>query len=153
MYGSMSYSKHELLVRLLIVEYRREALSGYNKLTLDQIWRADKEAFKCLAKECRARVRTKGVGPRTLDETMDKMLKDPSFGLLLVQLLAMNHDVPKGDERQAQSFGDSDDSKRLRRLEQRMLDFKTRKFQPPGPSEVRFQQGWWQGQERKSQGQ
>ena len=109
MYDLMSFENHELLAGLLIAEMMRDPPPGFAKVSLDQILRADKEAFLLMGIMCPHGIRRDGKFTRPLDDIMLKLLEKSSFRMHL-------HPLPLGaPPRAGKRERDDDEVSELRR--------------------------------------
>ena len=96
-----AFATHETLVRLLIGEYLRPPPTGYARVSLEQLHRADREIWRILAVRCRSGVRRRGDGVRPIEEAIPAVLADPGVRLLLMPLTekAARNAAGSGDKR------------------------------------------------------
>jgi hypothetical protein len=83
-----SYDTHEQLCELLLGEYLRSPPHGYQKVTLEQLHRADAEVWRYLSLKCRTGVRRGPDGVRPLDTYLPLALVDPGVRMHLFPLPA-----------------------------------------------------------------
>jgi hypothetical protein len=91
----MEFSSHDKLTKLFIREYQREPPEGYSKVSIDQIVRADQEAFRILADETREGLAADGMGIRPLDKHIDTVMTDSTVRMMLMPLV--HRSKAKGD--------------------------------------------------------
>lgn len=159
MYDLWSYENCELLSNLLMAEYMRTPPDGFQRVSLDQLWRADQQAFKFLAQKCRAGIRRDGKETRPLDDATPDMLKDPTFRLMLMPA-AKPVGAQQGAGRPASGSQDKDvddkdkELKRLREENARLKkqeNNKRRKGNPKGDKGAGKggnKKGWQDGKDR-----
>ena len=82
----MDYKTHEMLSEKLLAAYMRDPFTGYARVTLEQLVRADQEAFRQLAVATRAGIKRDADGHRPCDKAMKVILNDPEFRQTLMNL-------------------------------------------------------------------
>ena len=73
-----------MLVSTLLDEYQREPPPGYQQVSLDQLLRADREAFRLAANACKKGIRQMPDLTRPLDDAIKAAVSNSSFRLLLL---------------------------------------------------------------------
>ena len=105
----MSYEVHEKLVDQLLAAFMKDPLPGYARVGVNQLIRADQEAFKQLAYLTSNGIKKDGARRRPCDEGLIKILDDPDFRQALANLPGRAENKRKSDN------SDSGDEKIKRR--------------------------------------
>ena len=82
----MEVQNHELIAKLLLKEYQREPPSGFQRVSLDQLQRADREIWSFMADRARDGLVTDSMGARPLDRLVRLAVVDPTVLMLLLPL-------------------------------------------------------------------
>lgn len=80
----LDFTLHEVLVRTLLKEYQREPLPGFMRVSMDQVFRCDREVFRDLADLTRKGLQPNPRGIRPLDAHILNVLAKPSIAMLLL---------------------------------------------------------------------
>lgn len=105
----MSYEVHEKLVNQLLAAFMKDPLPGYARVGVNQLVRADQEAFKQLANLTTSGIKRDGARKRPCDEGLIKVLDDPDFRQALANLPGRAENKRKSDN------SDSGDEKAKKR--------------------------------------
>ena len=125
----MSYDTHELLVDLLMREYLRVPLSGYGKLTYEQLSRADSEFWRQMGLATRiCGVRMNADGKRPLDEAAPTVLNSYDFRVMLVPL-----QTPRAATSSNQADGNAASKRKVEQQAAEIRRLKA-KLEAPGPT-------------------
>ena len=108
----MSWDAHEKLRQDLMAALLRTPPPGYQKVSKQQIRRADEQAFAIMAKETEGGIKRKG-GAKPLDAAIDKALNHRDYNLLL-QPLAGSGGQASIENKRARNH-DDDELTRLRK--------------------------------------
>jgi hypothetical protein len=88
MAGLCTYSAHQVLVDVLLAEFMRPPLDGYTSVSLQQIQRADRQAFVKMAELTQAGLRLKPDGTLPVETAMTEVVTSTAFLFMLMQLPA-----------------------------------------------------------------
>ena len=83
-----SFSKHELLVKLLIAEYQRSPPAGFRPTSLAQVERTDREVFRRIAELTRGGLQGPLGGPLPFETALDRVLQEAGVRMLLIPMQA-----------------------------------------------------------------
>ena len=96
----MSYTVHEQLIAMLFREYLRAPPPGYNRVSIDQVRRADIEVFRQMQEQSRSGIRILPDGRMPLDLVLPGIMVSPRIAMLLMPLPAAagsKRGAPSGD--------------------------------------------------------
>ena len=102
----MSFQVHETLVKFYFSEMDKEPIFGYNPVSLQQIHRADIEAFTQLAGLHDGNLQLLADGSRPLDKNMKRVMKHQRFTSLLAPLLKGQGQQPQGKRSRGSDDGE-----------------------------------------------
>jgi len=147
MAGLLDYAKHESLVRYFFRELNADPLPGYNKISIDQMQRVDKEIFRRLAEETRSGLGIDGDGNYPLDSHLEKIRAEPRIVTLMLPLpLARSISAASSD---SQGGKRNADDAELTRLREEVKRLKAR--QQGAPQAQQGQPGGGKGNAKKAQ--
>ena len=86
MAGIMSYETHDRIAKHLMKEYLRAPLTGFARVTIEQLRRADEEIFRELQERCRTGIRRSVDGRRPVEEEVKSVLESHRISMLLMPM-------------------------------------------------------------------
>jgi hypothetical protein len=84
----ISFVRHDAWVERMFTLRLRAPLTGYARVSLEQLERADKEVWRRLAEVTRDGIVPDGAGVRPLDAALDLVCLEPEIAQLLTSMLA-----------------------------------------------------------------
>jgi hypothetical protein len=102
--GLMTYKSHMVWVDKMFREYMRDPLYGYEKISLEQLARADSELFAELSELSRGQLNVSSFGKLALDALLPCAMADPRVSSLLVPLPARARPNKQEDPKDAKEW-------------------------------------------------
>ena len=90
-----SFTKHEVLVRLLIGEYQRSPPHGFRPTSLAQVERADREVFRRIAELTRGGLQGLLGGALPFEVALDRVLAEAGVRMLLIPMQSSSSSAAK----------------------------------------------------------
>jgi len=93
----LNFGEHEKLIKWFFREMEREAIPGYDKVSIDQIGRVDREIFRRLAEETRSGLGLSQDGSYPLSAHLANVMREPRVITLMQPLPRKQASASSGD--------------------------------------------------------